>query len=592
MLCSTIRIALLYALILVLPGLAQPGLPVAAHPAPSPRSGPILTGRNCGSTNLQHATRIQPRALPAAGLSQATQSLPLEIAPLPGSVFAQTEVISAALTLDRRWSASAPVDSSGSKSQFAPSVAFAADGQVYYAWQEIPGRSDGSIIDNGDIYFSVIADPDSQTRRAIRVDDQGTNVNDQSVPVLAITPVGTFVMAWADSRNGRSAIYTAYSPNEGFTWEGHVLVSAVGTPLDHTNPYLLAGDNNTLYLIWEAGTSGQSTIWFAASSDGGQTWSAQTRVNTDVVASQRQQPVLARLSDGSMIAAWSDNRSGTPRIFSARGVSQGTGGWTWSADAPVEVDGTVAQTRPSLAVGNDNIIYLAFEQDTQGVAGVFFTHSTDGGSTWQPAMQLNDGTASAIAPVLAVDGAGEPYCAWCEGRPNRDDVYATRSLDAGRIWTTPVQVHDTTEGEVGSAPQIAVDPAGNAQVVWSDSRGSSPRIFAATWPGGAYADTGSYTSPVYDARRAVTWQSLYWQAVQPTGTGIALELRAGSTATPDATWSDWIVLSATPADISNLPVSRYLQWRATLTSTDATLTPRLEEIRVGNTTLFLPVVLR
>lgn len=559
-----------------------------ARPAAPPVSSPILTGRNCGGTVVLAGANMPGSATDrVVNPASATSFTWDEDADFIDGFFAQTEVVSGSgrVTLARRWTANVAVDGGGTSSQFGPTVAFAPDGEIYYAWHAVPARQN----DFGDIFFSTVDTGPGQTRRSVRVDDTQDTVSNQFNPSLAITPAGTYGLAWTDQRRGGSDVFFAYSTNQGRTWSANKLVNNPITTLSHSNPFLLAGAQNTFYLVWQASGGGLGYIFFAQSTDGGLTWSLATRVHGSAQAPQRQNPALARLSDGTLIAAWDDNRNGQPQIFTSRrspGAGQG-----WASDAPLDAASTDDQTHASLAVGAEDVIYLAFQQAVSGTPGIFFTRSTDGGLTWESGKQLNDGTASAIAPQLAVDSTGEPYCAWCEGRGNRDDIYAARSPNGGAGWTQPTRVNDTTGDGIGSPPAIAVDGAGNVQVAWSDGRNLPAEIYTARWPNAAFYTEGSYTAPVYAAQRSAVWQRLRWEVAQAAGTSVALEARTGNRASPDATWSDWVDLSASPADLSNLPPGRYLQWRASFTTSDETVTPGLTQVIVESEgVVFLPIV--
>jgi len=81
---------------------------------------------------------------------------------------------------------------------------------------------------------------------------------------------------------------------------------------------------------------------------------------------------------------------------------------------------------------------------------------------------------------------------------------------------------------------------------------------------------GTYESPVHDAGGVARWGRISWRAGSHDN-GLNFETRAGNSARPDNTWSDWQPLRAS-ADIQRVqsPNARYIQWRATLTG-DATL---------------------
>jgi sugar lactone lactonase YvrE len=75
---------------------------------------------------------------------------------------------------------------------------------------------------------------------------------------------------------------------------------------------------------------------------------------------------------------------------------------------------------------------------------------------------------------------------------------------------------------------------------------------------------GVYESPVHDAGAVARWGRIWWRDGGHSG-GVTFETRAGNSARPDDTWSDWQPLRAS-ADVQRVesPNARYIQWRATL----------------------------
>jgi hypothetical protein len=103
-----------------------------------------------------------------------------------------------------------------------------------------------------------------------------------------------------------------------------------------------------------------------------------------------------------------------------------------------------------------------------------------------------------------------------------------------------------------------------------------------------YAAAGSFESRVLDAGRGVDWDALSWTSQSPAGTAITVSARTGDTAVPDGSWTSFSALAASgdPVDGS----SRYLQYRAELTSADPGQTPSLEDVSVSYTDATAPAV--
>ena len=94
-----------------------------------------------------------------------------------------------------------------------------------------------------------------------------------------------------------------------------------------------------------------------------------------------------------------------------------------------------------------------------------------------------------------------------------------------------------------------------------------------------YAAAGAFTSRVHDAGAVVDWHDLTWQAEVPEAATIALHVRTGDVAEPDATWSPWTAVARSGDRIAAR--ARYLQYRADLATNDPAWTPVLRRVRAG-----------
>lgn len=122
----------------------------------------------------------------------------------------------------------------------------------------------------------------------------------------------------------------------------------------------------------------------------------------------------------------------------------------------------------------------------------------------------------------------------------------------------------------------------HGQVLGLCTRKDGSVVLAAGDPGKLYvlrdghAARGTVTSEVLDAKMFSRWGALRWHADTPPGTKVTVAVRGGNVAEPDETWADW---SAEQADAEaatvTAPPARYLQYRATLTTADPSVTPAL-----------------
>src|SRR3954447_322130 len=94
-----------------------------------------------------------------------------------------------------------------------------------------------------------------------------------------------------------------------------------------------------------------------------------------------------------------------------------------------------------------------------------------------------------------------------------------------------------------------------------------------------YATSGTFTSRVFDANAAVIWNTVQWTANKPLGTTSVISIRTGNSPNADdGTWSGFQTIAA-PGSLSLN--SRYVQYRAMLSSTDPNVTPDLDDVIIS-----------
>jgi len=143
-------------------------------------------------------------------------------------------------------------------------------------------------------------------------------------------------------------------------------------------------------------------------------------------------------------------------------------------------------------------------------------------------------------------------------------------------WTTSNVVY-SVDGVVVATHNIAI--GGTLRPIASDYSGDG-RVLAVQWlhltP---YATSATFTSGVLDAAAPVTWTSATWNGAAPAGTSVALSVRFGNTATPDATWTAF-----TPAVNGSISgAGRYAQYRLDLATTDTKQTPVVTDVTLSFT---------
>lgn len=100
-----------------------------------------------------------------------------------------------------------------------------------------------------------------------------------------------------------------------------------------------------------------------------------------------------------------------------------------------------------------------------------------------------------------------------------------------------------------------------------------------------FAAKGTVLSDVLDTKIQSKWGAMTWKSDTPAGTAVSIAVRSGNVAEPDDTWSVWSAEQATADAKALAPLGRYLQYRVTLTSDNAKVTPEFRQFALRYQTI-------
>ncbi len=104
--------------------------------------------------------------------------------------------------------------------------------------------------------------------------------------------------------------------------------------------------------------------------------------------------------------------------------------------------------------------------------------------------------------------------------------------------------------------------------------------------------SGTFTSRVIDSGTLSRWGRFKWLGNAATGTSASFSIRAGNSPTVDATWTEFLALDAAAGtSATQLPPSRYAQYRAELATAAPDTTPVVSEVEVAALPLNLAPVI-
>ncbi|MCG2826871.1 MAG: fibronectin type III domain-containing protein, partial [Thermoplasmatales archaeon] len=181
------------------------------------------------------------------------------------------------------------------------------------------------------------------------------------------------------------------------------------------------------------------------------------------------------------------------------------GGSTFST--PIFVAGSSAfQEMPAVATYGENNVYVVWEENYK----IYYARSTNGGDSFEAKVQVSDAGADWDGPDIAVDSTGVIYVVW----DGDDYIYIDKSMD-GVSFGTDVTVNPSSA--VVSNPSIAIDSNDNILVAWQSSYHV---FFAESTDGGSTftvpvqiddSDMGAYNPSIgveADGEIYVAWQDI------------------------------------------------------------------------------------
>ncbi len=164
-----------------------------------------------------------------------------------------------------------------------------------------------------------------------------------------------------------------------------------------------------------------------------------------------------------------------------------------------------------------------------------------------------------IYDVVSDTGGVLTFLTDAQGRVYRLDPRPDRSRDAVLI----AQTNEADVTRLAASPRGLLVAAGNVgKMLRLDASGSS---------------TGWFESAVHDSGTVARWGRLAWVGSK----GVVFKTRAGNSARPDSTWSDWSEPIADPAKaMIASPNARFIQWRAEFAGA-ASAPPQLDSVTVA-----------
>jgi hypothetical protein len=275
---------------------------------------------------------------------------------------------------------------------------------------------------------------------------------DAAEPATATAPDGTFYVAWVNHDAKQADVMLAHFNQKAEMNGSPVRVNrepGVATAWRGDQPSIAVAADGAVYVLWtarvDAGDKHGTDIYLSASSDRGQSFTSEVKVNDDKVPAAHGMHSLAVAKDGRIYAGWLDERN-------------------------------VHMPKPSTKAEGHHM---------ESNRDLYIATSTDGGRTFSANRKVASEACPCCKTSLAVSADGTLYAGWRQVLPgNYRHIAVASSTDGGTKFSTPVIVSDDRwmlQGCPVSGPSLSVDKAsGSLKIVWfAAGEGGAPGVYFA-----------------------------------------------------------------------------------------------------------------
>ncbi len=316
-----------------------------------------------------------------------------------------------------------------------------------------------------------------------------------NVPIGSVTSytkcvaaAGNYIhVTWMDLRNGNLEIYYKRSNDEGNSWGNDVRLT--NDPADSDYP-AISVSGQMVHIVWQDRRDTNIEVYYKRSADGGATWDADVRLTANIYGSWN--PSVTS-SGSDVIAAWYDSRDLNTEIYIKRSTN---GGLTWSADTRL-TNNTGSSQLPSLYM-DGSLVHLAWTDNRDGNPETYYKRSSDGGVTWGTDTRLSFNTSDSWYTSVSASGQNV-HVVWRDDRHITKEIYYNGSTNGGLTWSG-FDTRITSNSVNSEHPSISCSGP-NLHLVYQNNQNTNLQIYyrkstnsGTNWSGEIRLTNTAYTS--------------------------------------------------------------------------------------------------
>ncbi len=291
---------------------------------------------------------------------------------------------------------------------------------------------------------------------------------DADDPQVALNAAGDAVVVWEQYDGGNLQIYKAELKGGSWSMPTDLTdhLSVAGT--DAENPQVALNAAGDAVVVWQQKDGDSHSQIYKAELKSG-SWSTPADLNDhlSIAGTNASNPQVALNAAGDAVVVWVQANPGNLQIYKAE---RRGGSWSVPADLTdaLSVSGTTA-FYPKVALNADGDAVVVWEQH-DGSDWHVYKAELHGGN-WRAPADLTDylsvaGTG-ADNPQVALNAAGDAVVVWRQSDGSHWQIYKAERQEGS--WSVPADLTDhlSVAGTGADKPQVALNAAGDAVVVWT-----------------------------------------------------------------------------------------------------------------------------
>ncbi len=320
--------------------------------------------------------------------------------------------------------------------------------------------------------------------------DLSADGQNAAAPQIAVDGSGTVTAVWLIFDGNADQVQSSRRTATG-GWSTPVYVSKPSTPgQDAASPQVAVDQTGNATAVWSRydGTDSRVQTSFRVANG---TWA--TPENRSTAGAGGYDPKVAVDASGNATVIWYLHPSGVG--FDTIQVSQRSSG-VWSSTLDLSpADGPAYLQQVAVDPAGRATVVWQIDNGTNRI--IQARHQTSGGA-WSSVDDLSSAAYNSYDPQVAVDAAGNAAVVWYLYNGLNNQVQASdRPVDG--TWSSPVDL--SPAGQVAAySPQIDVNPSGTAVALWAGSDGSNFLVQSSRrQAGGAWSATVDVSTDTQDA---------------------------------------------------------------------------------------------